>query len=105
MDTKNVKLQLTKLADDIRYQISISKNGKNKKLRNEATEELIELSRTAEKVYRQYNILEITHPHLKPNQHSEWYSGMGIGKGLLHDINMAVLTLKDTDNQSKNNEQ
>lgn len=105
MDTKDVTLQLTKLAGDIRYQINISENGKNKKLREAATEELIELRRTAEMVYRQNNILEITHPHLKPDQHSEWFSGMGIGKGLLHDINMAVFQLKETNSQNENNEQ
>ncbi|MBF6643895.1 MULTISPECIES: hypothetical protein [Chryseobacterium] len=100
MNTEKVVFQLTKLAEDIRYNISESKSGKNKKLREDATEELIQLSRSVEQIYRKNNILEITHPHLKPEQYSEWYSGMGIGKGLLHDINMAVLKLKETDNKN-----
>lgn len=97
MDSKDLILKLSELNDDIRYQKNIAKNGKNKKERNDATDELIHLNKMAENLFKQNKILELTHPHLKPEQHSEWYSGMGIGNGLMHDISTAILKLKEVD--------
>jgi len=101
MKNQEIIETLTKVANDIAYELNKSSNGKSLKVQREAKESLVDLGELAKDLFKQHNILKITHPHIKEENYKGWYDEMGVGSGLLHDIKMAILHLKDLPQANK----
>lgn len=102
-------LELTTLVGQIRYENNRAEKG-TKKDKSEAAKELLHLSTMAKHIFKQNNILKIVHPHIPEENYDLWYAEMGMGRGLIHDIDIAILKLKENlidniEDFSKNNDE
>lgn len=87
-------LELTKLVGELRYENNRVEKG-TKKEKSEAQKELVHLSTMAQHIFKQNNILKIVHPHISEENYGQWYADMGMGRGLIHDIDIVILKLKE----------
>lgn len=93
MEKQELINKLQNLKDEISYQVRIVDNGKKSEVIN-AQEELKRLTDQAIILYKENNILDFTHPNRNKDQDFLWYKDL-YGKGGVHDINFAIIKLKD----------
>ncbi|MGV2450154.1 UNVERIFIED_CONTAM: hypothetical protein POZ17_09830 [Ralstonia mannitolilytica] len=98
METEELIKKLERLAELTEYYVIQEKYGKNKTIKQEATDELTNLQQETTDLFKEYNILEMIHPGRDEDFAEQWFPAMH-RRGLINDVNTAVIHLKGLENE------